>query len=402
MRGTCDAVVAGHICLDVIPSISGQGFGFCPGSLLEVGPAVLSTGGPVSNTGLALHKLGIATRLMGKVGSDFFGQSVRHIVAAIDPELAKGMKEAQGETSSYSIILSPPDRDRMFLHCPGCNDTFCANDIDYEMVAGARLFHFGYPPLLRRVIENGGAELVEILQCAKSAGVTTSLDLSMPDPGGFSGSVDWPGILAAALPYVDVFMPSLEETLFTLYPQRFRELSAADGGIVRSGTPELLASIGTDLLALGPAVAGLKLGDRGLYLRTGDQQAWMRAGRARPADLEPWLGRELWSPCFQVEVVGATGAGDATIAGFLASLLRGCNPEQCVAMACAVGACNVEAADAIGGLLDWEATTARVKTGWSRRPAQTAMEEWRQAPDYGVRLGPSDRAAQVPHGSASA
>ena len=35
-----------------------------------------------------------------------------------------------------------------------------------------------------------------------------------------------------------------------------------------------------------------------------------------------WANYENWSPCFQVDVVGTTGAGDATIAGFLAALLR--------------------------------------------------------------------------------
>jgi hypothetical protein len=59
---TIDAVVAGHICLDVIPDLatSQDGFEqrFRPGHLVEVGPAAIATGGAVSNTGLALHKLG--------------------------------------------------------------------------------------------------------------------------------------------------------------------------------------------------------------------------------------------------------------------------------------------------------------------------------------------------------
>src|SRR3974377_542684 len=123
-----DAIVAGHICLDIIPEISHGGFAFAPGQLLEVGKAILSTGGPVSNTGLALHKLGISTRLMGKVGADSFGRSITGIIAGYDAELTKGMIEVPGEASSYTIILNPPDADRMFLHFPGCNDTFGAKD----------------------------------------------------------------------------------------------------------------------------------------------------------------------------------------------------------------------------------------------------------------------------------
>ena len=80
MTATYDAVVAGHICLDVIPDLTNiakdrftQALG--PGRLTEIGPVTFGTGGPVSNTGLALIKLGIETRLMGKVGDDTFGQS---------------------------------------------------------------------------------------------------------------------------------------------------------------------------------------------------------------------------------------------------------------------------------------------------------------------------------------
>ena len=38
---------------------------FKPGQTVEAGPVVFSTGGTVSNTGLALHKLGVSTGLMG-------------------------------------------------------------------------------------------------------------------------------------------------------------------------------------------------------------------------------------------------------------------------------------------------------------------------------------------------
>ena len=187
MTTSCDAVVAGHICLDIIPSLASDRFVFSPGQLLEVGPAILSTGGPVSNTGLALHKLGVATRLMGKVGDDFFGRTIQRIIEKYGPSLTEGMIEVPGETSSYSIILSPSDADRMFLHCSGCNDTFGSDDIDYGSVSSARLFHFGYPPVMKRTIERDGAELVELFRRAKATGVTTSLDMCMPDPQGVSG-----------------------------------------------------------------------------------------------------------------------------------------------------------------------------------------------------------------------
>lgn len=41
------------------------------------------------------------------------------------------------------------------------------------------------------------------------------------------------------------------------------------------------------------------------------------------------------------------GAGDAAYAGLLAAMLRGLPPQAAAEMACAVGACCVEAPDAI-------------------------------------------------------
>ena len=117
-----------------------------PGHLIISGPATFSTGGPVSNTGLALHRLGISTSLIAKVGSDPYGSIVRQLVEGYDPRLTGGLVVDPAVPTSYSVILSAPGVDRIFLHCPGANDDFCAEDVNYDLVAQARLFHFGYPP----------------------------------------------------------------------------------------------------------------------------------------------------------------------------------------------------------------------------------------------------------------
>ncbi|HLL78697.1 MAG TPA: hypothetical protein VKT25_04315 [Ktedonobacteraceae bacterium] len=60
-----------------VPNTGGGHVHFRPGQTIEAGPTVFSTGGSVSNTGLALHKLGVATRLMAKIGTDLFGCAAR-------------------------------------------------------------------------------------------------------------------------------------------------------------------------------------------------------------------------------------------------------------------------------------------------------------------------------------
>ena len=72
---TVDAVIAGHVSLDVFPQLFGP-VDLAPGRLNAIGPATFSTGGAVSNTGLAMRRLGVDVRLVGKVGDDLFGRAV--------------------------------------------------------------------------------------------------------------------------------------------------------------------------------------------------------------------------------------------------------------------------------------------------------------------------------------
>lgn len=386
-----DAVVAGHICLDLIPDLSGvqvtsPGALLRPGQLIEVGAATLSTGGAVSNTGLALNKLGIRTRLMGKVGDDLLGRVVQEIIETHGPGLSDGMVVDPSTDTSYTVIINPPGIDRMFLHAPAANSTFGASDVRYDMVAQARLFHFGYPPIVRRTYINHGAALVEIYSRVRALGVTTSLDMALPDPASEAGRADWVRVLTDVMPFVDVFLPSIEELLFMLRRPAYDALlkQAGDGSLLALVTPDLLTHLSDELLAMGGRVVGIKLGDRGFYLRTGAQHEVAAMGAAAPVDPADWADRELWIPCFKANLVGTTGAGDASIAGFLAALLRGRAVKEAVQMAAAVGACNVEAADALGGLRSWDETVARVACGWAHHPMDLPSPPWAFDSTYGL------------------
>jgi sugar/nucleoside kinase (ribokinase family) len=369
------AVVAGHICLDIIPQIGGAADdfrkNFQPGRLAVVGPALFSTGGAASNTGLAMAHLGIDVRIMGKVGDDFIGEMIRSILARRGRGPAAGMIIDPRVNSSYTIVVSPPDTDRSFLHYPGANDAFDSNDIRYNVVDSASLFHFGYPPLMARMYAEDGAELAEMYRKAKATGVTTSLDMALPGAESPAGRANWPLILRRTLPHVDVFLPSFEEIVLMLRPEEYRRLDAqTQGNLLAAVDRELLRSLSDELLDLGAKVVGVKLGHLGFYLRTGSETQLADMGRARPADLAVWAGCETVAPCFKVNVVGTVGSGDCTIAGFLSALLRDLPPTEAARMAVAVGACNVEAADALSGVRTWDETLARVAAGWPQYEPQ--------------------------------
>ncbi|MGV3617680.1 MAG: carbohydrate kinase family protein [Fimbriimonas sp.] len=361
-----EALVAGHICLDIIPEL-GAHVVFEPGRLIEAGPALLSTGGAVSNTGLALTHLGVETRLLGKIGRGPFGDVIRRVLDHDRPGIADSLIVVDGEATSYTIVINVTGQDRTFLHCPGCNNTFTAADVSDEALREVRLMHFGYPPLMAQMFADGGRELETLFRRAKEAGCTTSLDMSLPDAEAPSGQADWQAILKRVLPYVDVFVPSIEELLFMLERPTFETIR----GAVYSTVPgSVFRRLADKALGLGAQMVGIKAGSRGLYLKTRADLGFLgRAFMMNHVDVgDAWRARELWAPCFKVELAGTTGAGDATIGGFLMGVMRGMSPEKALTAGVAAGACCCERPDAVSGVRSWEETRARVAAGWDRLP----------------------------------
>ena len=145
-----------------------------------------------------------------------------------------------------------------------------------------------------------------------------------------------------------------------------------------------------ELIALGAAVVGLKLGSEGWYLRTTATESRLAALRACVPQVEEWADRELLAPCFAVEVVGTTGSGDCSVAGFLAGLINGLSPEETMTSAVAVGACNVEATDATSGIPTWTEVQARVRGGWARRAVTIPLPGWEWDEQTAIWRGPAE------------
>jgi sugar/nucleoside kinase (ribokinase family) len=330
--------------------------------------------------------LGIPTTLMGKIGADAFGDIICEILRRYGTGLDHGMVRAPGEVTSYTAVINIPGVDRTFLHCPGANHHFGAADVLPAKLAGASLFHLGYPPIMARTYADDGVELVEIYRRVKAAGLTSSLDMVVPDPNGPGGRANWGTIFERTLPNVDIFLPSADELLYVLDRPSFGEGDKIG--------PDKVSSLGRQMLGLGVGVAGVKLGSRGLYLRTAGRARLAALGAAGPVDAGNWADRELWFPVFEIaKFVGATGAGDATIAGFLAAFLRGQTIEAAGAFANAVGACNVQTADALSGIKSWDETQRRLAAGWKQVPLHLAAPGWRRDDRTGIWHGPNDRPA---------
>lgn len=366
-------VVAGHICLDITPVFADRKISHVtdilqPGTLTQVGAADTHTGGAVANTGLAMKKLGADVSLMGKIGKDAFGDIVKNILEEHDA--GDGLIISEEESTSYTVVLAMPGIDRIFLHNPGANNQFYAEDIPEDTLKEAALFHFGYPPIMASVYKNDGEELLRILQKARTCDAAVSLDLAAVDESSDAAKADWDLILRKTLPYVDFFVPSAEELCYMIDRPRFEEWKKRANG---NDVTEVLDPM-TDIRPLadkcmeyGAKVVLIKCGAPGMYYRTADAVILAQISKKVNLDVSLWAEKEGFEESFVPDkVLSATGAGDTSIAAFLTAMLQENTLEKCVQLAAATGACCVAAYDSLSGLKTFEELELKIAAGWKK------------------------------------
>lgn len=320
-------VVAGHICLDLIPAFEGPP-SIEPGRLIGVGPIRLTPGGSVGNTAPALVALGVPTSLVIDVGSDDLGRVLVSLLSDANVDTA-GVTGVEGLGTSYSVVLDMPGRDRTFWHHIGANAAFDGRAVLDRLTGDGGdqdvILHIGYPTHMPALYASGGDALVHLVAGASAAGATVSIDTAEIDPTSEAGRVDWEAVLARTLPAVDVMKSSLDD-LAAMLPNR-----RGTGPIAWADT----------LVGLGAAVAVVTAGAGGLYVRTGPAARFETAARTLGAATEDWVNRELWVPPLAIQVRATTGAGDSAAAGFLAGLSDGRGPIDCALLSAATAAARI-------------------------------------------------------------
>ena len=397
-RKDLETVAAGHTCLDLIPVFNIEGKVdkmtdvLVPGKMINMGDCVVVGGGPVTNAGVSIRRLGVKTELIGKIGDDDFGKQILRWYEEHEGHF-KGIHMVKGESTSYTIAICIPGIDRFYLHHCGANDTFGYDDMNFELVGRSKLMLFGYPPWMKKIYDHTGAELTKILKKTRELGTTTALDLSLPDANSPAGHVDWKAILQAWVPLSDIMLPSAEEIFYFLYKEKFLEKKAKLGpkeSVLDHMTVKEISTLGSDLIKLGTAIAMVKCGHRGLYLRTADKDRLRKLGAAGCKDLENWANRELWFPVYQEEkFVGALGSGDSAIAGFLAAFIRGFSIESCLRYANAAGSMNVTVPDGLSWNKGFDDLTRRIKGGWKTKDLEIEEKGWKKEREFWA--GPENR-----------
>jgi len=267
----------------------------------------LHSGGCAANTGVSLAKIGIKTAVIGKVGNDGFGDFLVQVLQkhGID---TRGVKRDEKEATSATMVMVHSDGERSFLHYIGANATLRLEDVDMDLVRQSKVLHVAGALVMPGI---DGEPTAQLLRRAKEMGVITSFDTV------WNANSGWMQTIKPCLPYVDYIIPSIEEAKM----------------LTGKEEPEDIAQV---FLDHGVKVVGLKMGERGCYIRTPEVK--------------------LAIPRYQVQAVDALGAGDAFAAGFLTGVVKGWDLEQTGRFANAVGALCVTALGATTGVRSIEET----------------------------------------------
>ena len=278
------------------------------GKLVLFDELEIHTGGCANNTAIALTRLGLSAGAMGKVGTDAFGDLILQKLMDNGVDTV-GMQQDPGSSTSFTFVAVASDGERTFYHYIGANGELCEADLDWEVIKSAKILHIAGALVMPRF---DGVPMANVLQKAKTLGITTSLDTAYDATG------KWMETLEPCLPYVDMFMPSIVEA------QHLTGLSDA-----REIAQFLRRSYGIHTIAI-------KMGEDGSYVSTPE--------------------REHFASAYPVTAVDATGAGDAYVAGFLAGTLMGWDLKATAELASATGAACVTAIGTTAGIQNLEET----------------------------------------------
>jgi len=272
-----------------------------------------TAGGVVVNTA----KLGLKSLAVGAVGNDEKADFVIGAMGKLGID-SSAMQRLDGVPTSATILNIRPNGERPALHMRGASDHFDVPESLYGQVFDTPIVHLGGTGLLKRL---DGERSVVLLKEAKKRGCTVTFDL-------IAATAETAAIVLPLLPYIDYFMPSIEEA---------RDMSGQTAA----------ADCAAFFLDKGAKTCVFTLGGDGAYYAAAD-------------------GTTLYVPAYEIEVVDTTGCGDAFDAGFIAGLSHGMDPEERVRFAQAV------AGLVAGGL----GSDAGVK---SFEQAQRKMREWKLA-----------------------
>ena len=253
----------------------------------RIGPAREVSGGSAANTIAVIAALGGQTAYVGKVKDDQLGTIFAHDLRAQGAvyETALAPKDHKDETGRC-IVLVTPDGERSMNTYLGVTEFLTPDDIDEaQMAEAAWIYLEGY----RFDGPDSHAAFAKAIAATRAAGGKVSLTLS--DPFCISR-------------HRDAFRAMIRDGVDLLFCNRAEALAMVETGDFEAARAELASEV--DILAVTDS-------ENGCYVHQGTQ--WWHV----PAD--------------PVEIVDATGAGDAFAGAFLWGITHGADLPTAAQMA---------------------------------------------------------------------
>ena len=163
---------------------------FAPRGANESGYPTLAAnpGGAPANFLAALNKYGGRGAMIGKVGDDLFGRLLTGTLAEAGIDARGVIVDPNVFTTLAFVSLDERgNRDFSFARKPGADTCLRPDELDEELIASARVFHFG---TLSLTDEPAASATRRALDMAKAHGLLISLDPNLRKPL-------WPGEDAA-------------------------------------------------------------------------------------------------------------------------------------------------------------------------------------------------------------
>ena len=273
----------------------------------------LTVAGTAGGTVVPCARLGLKARAVGAVGTDEKADWVLNEMEreGIDTSL---MERMPGVPTSATILPIRPDGSRPVLHARGASARWRISPEAQQAACQSKVLHLGG---VGSLLAMDGAPSVALLRDAKSAGCITTLDL-------IQARSETLALVEPLLPYVDFFMPSIDET----------------HAMVKTDDPVACARIFIDK---GACACAISLGENGSFVMTRE-------------------GRQFTLPAFEVAVRDTSGCGDSYTGGFIAGLVRDWDMLDCARLATATAAIVATGLGSGANLVSFEDTVHAMNT----------------------------------------
>ncbi len=274
----------------------------------------ITAAGTAAGTAVDMAKLGCKVVAVGAAGDDEMGNVLLGIMNRYGIDTSY-MKRKKGVQTSGTMLPIRPNGERPALHVMGTNATFCFEDVPQEVVRNADFVHIGGFYLMPKF---DGEDTVKTLKLAREGKAITTMDILGIKQDNMAEKI------LPAMPYLDYFMPNLEEA-------------------------QMITGL-TDLDELCD-----------FFLNAGAKHVVLKMG-ARGSLIKDKKGVRLRIPAFKVEVVDTTGCGDAWTGGFIAGLSRGMTIEEAAQLASACGSLVATGLGSDAGIIDFDSTMKFAQT----------------------------------------